>query len=58
MKLEATLTAIAMLIALGFVFTRNAYFMGATVFVAVPLALVSIAFYLRRVLTDLNDRPD
>lgn len=58
MKLEAILTGTAMLIALGFVFSRNAYFMGATVFVAVPLVLVAIAFYLRRVLTDLNDHTD
>lgn len=56
MKLEATLTALATAIAIGFVLTRNAFLMGATVFVATPLWLVAIAFYVRRVVTDLRSR--
>lgn len=56
MKLEATLTAIAALITVWFVITRDAYAMGAMVFVATPLFVVSIAFYLRRVFSDLSDR--
>jgi hypothetical protein len=56
MKLEATLTAIAVLIALGFAFSRNAYLMGAMVFVATPLVIVSATFYLRRVLSDLGEQ--
>lgn len=56
MKLCATMTAIATSIAISFVLTRNAFAMGATVFVATPLWLVSIAFYVRRVITDLRSR--
>ncbi|MET0339510.1 MAG: hypothetical protein ABW252_00835 [Polyangiales bacterium] len=56
MKLEATLTIVATLIAIGFVLTRNAFLMGATVFVATPLWLVAISFYVRRVLKDLRSR--
>jgi hypothetical protein len=56
MKLCAVLTGISTLIAIGFVLTRNAYLMGATVFVATPLWLVSLAFYMRCVLTDLRSR--
>jgi hypothetical protein len=56
MKVEATLTILASAIAMGFVVTRNAYLMGATVFVATPLWLVAIAFYVRRVLADLRSR--
>ena len=56
MKLEATLTGIATLIALWFVLTRDPFAMGAMVFVATPLYLVSIAFYVRRVFSDLSDK--
>jgi hypothetical protein len=56
MKLCATMTAIATLIAISFVLTRNAFAMGATVFVATPLWLVSMAFYVQRVLRDLRSR--
>lgn len=54
MKLEVSLTTIALLIFMSFVITRNAYLMGASVFVATPLVLISIAFYLRRVLSDVR----
>ena len=49
MKLEATLTAIASLILLWFALTRNAYSMGALVFVAMPLYAVSVGYFLRTV---------
>lgn len=54
MKLEVTLTTIALAIFVTFVLTRNAYAMGAAVFVATPLVLISIAFYLRRVLSEVD----
>jgi hypothetical protein len=56
MKLCAVMTGLATLIAIGFVLTRNAYLMGAMVFVATPLWLVSIAFYAQRVFKDLRSR--
>ena len=56
MKLELTLTVIGVLIAMAFVVTRNAFLMGATVFVATPLWVVSIAFYARHVIADLRSR--
>ena len=56
MKVEATLTALASAIAIGFAVTRDAYLMGATVFVATPLWLVSLAFYARRVIKELRSR--
>ena len=56
MKLCAILTGLATAIAIAFVLTRNAFLMGATVFVATPLWLVSLAFYVRRVVTDLRSR--
>jgi len=56
MKAEATLTALASAIAIGFVVTRNAYLMGATVFVATPLWLVALVFYVRRVFKELHER--
>ncbi len=49
MKLEAVLTAIASLIVLWFALTRNAYSMGALVFVATPLYVVSIGYFLQTV---------
>ena len=49
LKLEAILTGIASLIVLWFAFTRAPYSMGALVFVAMPLYLVSLGFYLRTV---------
>ncbi len=49
MKLEAALTAIASLIVLWFALTRNAYSMGALVFVAMPLYAVSIVYFLQTV---------
>ncbi len=42
MKAEAAMTALATSIAMAFVVTRNAYLMGATVFVATPLWLVAL----------------
>jgi hypothetical protein len=49
-KPEAILTAIAV----GFAVTRDAHLMGATVFVATPLWLLSLGFYERRVLKELH----
>lgn len=56
MKAEATMIILATSIAMAFVITRDAYLMGATVFVATPLWLIAIAFYIRRVLADLRSR--
>lgn len=56
MRFEATLTTFAALVVLWFVSTRNAFAMGALVFVATPLLLVSIGFYVKRVFSELNDK--
>ena len=62
MKLEAVLTAVASLIVLWFALTRNAYSMGALVFVAMPLYAVSVLYFLRtvaqRVRAESRERPD
>jgi|GEM_PF-3632733 len=55
MKLEIVLTLVAVLIAIGFVLSRNAYLMGATVFVATPLLVVAVVYYLARVIRELRD---
>ena len=56
MKREAVLVIIGATITLGFALTRNAYFMGATVFVATPLFLVALFYYALRVLRELRGR--
>ncbi len=62
MKLEAVLTAVASLIVLWFALTRNAYSMGALVFVAMPLYAVSVAYFLRtvarKVRAEYREQPD
>lgn len=56
MKREAILVAIGATITLGFAVTRNAYLMGAMVFVATPLLLVALTYYVLRVVRELRDR--
>lgn len=54
MKLEVIFSAISALIAIAFVLTRNAYLMGAMVFVATPLFVVALIYYGRRVFVELR----
>lgn len=54
MKLAACLVLSSVLISLGFLLTRNAYLMGALVFVATPLYVVAALDYLSRVFSDLR----
>ncbi len=56
MKTEATLTGLASVILIWFAFTRDPYAMGATVFVATPLFVVSATFFVRRVVKELSKR--
>jgi len=54
MKLEVIFSAISVLIAIAFVLTRNAYLMGAMVFVATPLFVVALIYYVSRVVAELR----
>ena len=56
MKMEATLTGVASVIVFWFALTRDPYAMGATVFVATPLYLVSAGFFSWRVFRELSSR--
>jgi hypothetical protein len=56
MKMEAMLTGLASVILIWFALTRNPYAMGATVFVATPLYVVSAVFFFRRVYKELANR--
>jgi hypothetical protein len=56
MKMEATLTGLATIIIFWFALTRDPYAMGATVFVATPLYMVSMGFFIRRVFKELSKR--
>ncbi len=56
MKMEAALTGSASVILIWFALTRDPYAMGATVFVATPLYVVSGASFVRRVVKELSSK--